>query len=507
MAASKRKRESKQIFDDIKVKTKEIIQNRKKVNHIIDFQTHLENEESTVVIAAVKALDKIFCHFIQNGSLSSNGPGSEVESEKKVREWLMQRYNEFQEFLLSMISARQISIQEQSLVTLMHMLQIEGQHPINNDERKEYSFPSKLLENLVTKMLELKTETIPVLTRFQEFMEYEDVLYHLLRVLGIILKSKTDADEKFLKNLISVLEHVTLSSTMGTTDEKRKLFCSGKKEFKWNYGQAKKFFSQVWTYVLKSPLNASLYKRVLVILPDKVLPHLEKPLLLTDFLMTSYAIGGAVSILALHGVFLLMQNHNLEYPEFYTKLYSLLEPSVLFVKYRARFFFLLDLFMTSTHVPEYIAAAYVKRLARLSLIAPPNVAVMLLHFIGNFMIRHRGLTRMAHNPQNQEDVTSDPFIMDEGNLVSCNAMDSSLWEIKTLQSHILPEIANAAKFIDRELPKTEWDITQDLELTVEDMLEKEMKRKNPGEVPLNFERPTKFACVKNEKLTEYFELA
>ena len=103
------------------------------------------------------------------------------------------------------------------------------------------------------------------------------------------------------------------------------------------------------------------------------MPHLEKPLLLTDFLMESYAVGkliniiesmylkiiskhlifscisgGSVSILALNGVFLLMQNHNLEYPDFYKKLYALLEPSVLFVKYRPRFFYLLDLFMTST---------------------------------------------------------------------------------------------------------------------------------------------------------------
>ena len=39
------------------------------------------------------------------------------------------------------------------------------------------------------------------------------------------------------------------------------------------------------------------------------------------------------------------------------------------------------------------------------------------------------------------------------------------------------------------------------------MLEKETKRKRSAdEVPLNFQKPTKFACVKHEKLTEYFEL-
>ena len=44
-----------------------------------------------------------------------------------------------------------------------------------------------------------------------------------------------------------------------------------------------------------------------------------------------------------------------------------------------------------------------------------------------------------------------------------------MWEIKTLQSHALPEIANTAKFIDRDLPKLEWDVSQDLETTLEDV--------------------------------------
>jgi hypothetical protein len=42
-----------------------------------------------------------------------------------------------------------------------------------------------------------------------------------------------------------------------------------------------------------------------------------------------------------------------------------------------------------SHVPEYIAAAFAKRLSRLALIAPPNVIVMLLHFIGNLMVSCR----------------------------------------------------------------------------------------------------------------------
>lgn len=39
-----------------------------------------------------------------------------------------------------------------------------------------------------------------------------------------------------------------------------------------------------------------------------------------------------------------------DYPDFYTKLYALLEPSVFHVKYMPRFFYLMDTFLSSTYV-------------------------------------------------------------------------------------------------------------------------------------------------------------
>lgn len=75
-------------------------------------------------------------------------------------------------------------------------------------------------------MLSLEKEAAPVVTRFQEFMEYEDILFHLLRVLGKILKAKNDVDEKFFKNLIHILEHITLHNQPQKEEEKTKLFCS-----------------------------------------------------------------------------------------------------------------------------------------------------------------------------------------------------------------------------------------------------------------------------------------
>jgi len=82
------------------------------------------------------------------------------------------------------------------------------------------------LQKLMLHMLSLEREATPLLTRFQEFMEYEDILFNLLRVLAKILKDKSNVDEKFLKNLIHILEHITLHNTPPKDEEKTKIFCS-----------------------------------------------------------------------------------------------------------------------------------------------------------------------------------------------------------------------------------------------------------------------------------------
>jgi U3 small nucleolar RNA-associated protein 19 len=146
---------------------------------------------------------------------------------------------------------------------------------------------------------------------------------------------------------------------------------------------------------------------VLKQLHKDVLPNMAHPVMLMDFLTESYdkgalplslscsstfcfrscvylssvffltrfprGAGGVVSMLALNALFVLITRHNLDYPSFYAKLYALLTPDVLASKYRARFFRLLQLFMTSTHLPAYTVAAFAKRLARLALRAAPCV--------------------------------------------------------------------------------------------------------------------------------------
>lgn len=107
-------------------------------------------------------------------------------------------------------------------------------------------------------------------------------------------------------------------------------------------------------------------------LHEAVIPHLPTPVLLADFLTKSIDKGGLVGILALNGIFILVQHHGLEYPQFYDRLYSLLLASAFRAKHRKRFFDLMDLFLKSPLLPAYVAAAFIKRFARLALSAPPS---------------------------------------------------------------------------------------------------------------------------------------
>ena len=270
------------------------------------------------------------------------------------------------------------------------------------------------------------------------------------------------------------------------------------KDFKVSDENVGKNFNILWQEFSKQVhQEVEIYKRILILLTDKVMPVLKNPLFFTDFLMNSYNVGGAISLLALNGVFFLITKHNLEYPDFYKKLYSLCTPELMHAKYRARFFYLANLFLASSHLPEYLVAAFVKRFSRLCLTAPANSILLVLPFIGNLLLRHKGLVKMIDNSE-------EHFIMDEPDPSKSKAVESGLWEIKTLQNHTLPQVAQAAKFINKSLPQMEWNIADYLETTYEDMFSTEAKKKIFVNVPLTFERPNGLAFPKNDVLSNHF---
>ena len=223
---------------------------------------------------------------------------------------------------------------------------------------------------------------------------------------------------------------------------------------------------EAWLALMNLADTKDQRKRILGVISTVVGPWFSKPELLADFLTSSYDEGGSMSLLALSGVFYLIQQRNLDYPSFYHKLYSLLDRDILHSKHRSRFFRLLDTFLSSTHLPAALVASFIKRLARLSLNAPPSAIVFVIPWIYNQMRRHPTCTFMLHreirDPEAkrlvQEEGFEDPFDAEETDPMATKALESCLWEVVQLQSHYHPNVATIANILSEQFTKQSYNM-------------------------------------------------
>uniref|UniRef100_A0A803LGS8 CCAAT-binding factor domain-containing protein n=1 Tax=Chenopodium quinoa TaxID=63459 RepID=A0A803LGS8_CHEQI len=216
-------------------------------------------------------------------------------------------------------------------------------------------------------------------------------------------------------------------------------------------------FTKAWMSFLRLPLPLDVYKEVLVNLHQEVIPYLSNPVMLCDFLTRSYDIGGVVSVMALSGLFILMTKYGLEYPNFYEKLYALLIPSIFMAKHRAKFFELLDSCLKSPLLPAYLAAAFTKKLSRLSLTVPPSGALETGEDIKDGDKKsEQERVNSDGNASVDSDVAGgkqgvDLFNNEESDPLRSKAMRSSLWEIDTLRHHYCPPVSRFVLSLENDL--------------------------------------------------------
>ncbi|KAM4710511.1 nucleolar complex protein 4 homolog isoform 2-T2 [Discoglossus pictus] len=524
MAARKGKHESRgaegikeNVRKELAAKLTAVLESRGNANAVFDILEYLESEKEDDVQAAIRTCSKLFETMLERSELyigelpkEDESLPDETSAEDKYKMWMRHRYNSCVICLLDLMQHN--SFHELALCTLMKFIQLEGKHPLEKAEWKEtYCFPVVMLKSVVNSLLQEEANTSQLISRFQEFVEYDDVRYYTMTatnetIARVHQKTKEALPPVFVNNIFCLISSITMPEEESTLTNF--LVPQNAKIDDWKPSKLKehkRVFERVWMSLLKHKLPVSLYKKVLLILHESILPHMSKPALMIDFLTAAYDIGGAISLLALNGLFVLIHQHNLEYPDFFKKLYCLLEPSVFHVKYRARFFHLADLFLSSTHLPAYLVAAFAKRLARLSLTAPPQVLLMTVPLICNLIRRHPASSPLIHRPTAAEDLMTDPYIMDEPDPAKCCAMESSLWELEALQKHYHPDVVRAANVISRALSTPETDISELLEMSSYELFDKELKKKF-GSIPLEFEPVRGLLGKKNDITAEHFVL-
>ncbi|KAK4319596.1 hypothetical protein Pmani_009486 [Petrolisthes manimaculis] len=468
----------------------------------------LESNESGSITSAITGLHQIFTMVLMHQDIQlprDNLPESVQSASEKFSTWLYARYTETHNRMLQLLGHKDQGVQELALCCIVKLLQSEGQHPIKTTPGT-YPFPIERLEALVSALVMDSVDNQHLITLLFEYLECQDFMYYSLMAVNRIVKAHKGKDitEVYMNNLFLFLEQFSLPEGGSSTRLIQKLLlypdsdekvedeestCEKKTNaFTLPYEQASQCLEDIWEVVMKYPLTPDLHRRSLILLPDKVMPHLKQPVQLTGFFMESYNCGGGLSLLALQGVFVLINKHNLDYPDFYTKVYAMLEPTIFQARYRARFFMLLDRFLASSYLPEYIVASFTKRLSRLCLVAPTPCLILLIKFITNLLIRFPGLRKMIHNPH-ATSVERDPFDANESDMSKTHASESSLWELASLQQHTLPYVAKSASFINRNLPIMEYNIGEYVESTYEEIFERNCKLTVKENVPTTFHKP------------------
>uniref|UniRef100_A0A452QE23 Nucleolar complex associated 4 homolog n=1 Tax=Ursus americanus TaxID=9643 RepID=A0A452QE23_URSAM len=464
-----------------------VLASRGEANAVFDILAVLQSEDHEETQEAVRACSRLFGALLERGELFVGQLPSEDTvmagsqgATRKYKVWMRHRYRSCCNRLQELLTHPSFEVKELAVSTLMKFVQLEGAHPLEKPKWDGYYlFPRQLFKAVVEGLLSPEDDCSLLLSRFQEYLEHDDIRYHTMQaatgVVGRVADRYPEVPLTFWNNAFTLLSAVGLPRQECSTSS-----------FYVKHVELSRTWKVVHLKVRRSRgLPLSLCKKVLVIMHDSILPHLAQPSLMIDFLTRAYDMGGAISLLALNGLFILIHQHNLEYPDFYRKLYGLLDPSVFHVKYRARFFHLADLFLSSSHLPAYLVAAFAKRLSRLALTAPPEALLMVLPFICNLLRRHPACRVLVHRPLGPE-LDADPYDPDEEDPAKSRALESSLWELQALQRHYHPDVSQAASVINQALSVPEVSIAPLLELTAFEVFERDLKKKGQESVPLEF---------------------
>lgn len=398
----------------IKKNTKLILENTSNANLLVDILEVSDNKEEEILLDFIKSVHKIFTSFLKDKKLvqkKSNVSDDNVDKKTTTEDpedvfgaWLYEKYLVVITKLLKLLHNDSTNVQELSLCTLMKFVVSEHK----NLTQTKSLFPVVLYNKILAELVHGDYDMSGLIDRFGEFIEYDDVRFYTLKLINRELQNQTDFNQSskfFVKNVYSLLNMVTFPAGQDEMDNFLVLEEKSPKEGKDSKSGVmvlkshKKQFSKAWLSFLSKPLTSEMHKKLLLNLHTSIIPFMSDPKLLMDFLTDSYNTGGAISLLALNGLFILIHQYNLDYPDFYKKLYALLEPGIFHVKYQSRFFHLLDLFLTSTHLPAYLVGAFCKRLAQLALSAPPQGVILALMFVKNLLKRHPSCQVLIHRKE------------------------------------------------------------------------------------------------------------
>ncbi|CAJ0632637.1 15382_t:CDS:10 [Entrophospora sp. SA101] len=403
-----------------------------------------------IVYSAIHALYRIFSQLLSKGGLQRPKETAEKDQQMIIKSELRDNYIRYINNLYGLIGQEEPGLQIPSLNILLDLLRIESIY--YTKASGDFYFPNNQYYRIVEALIDNENFNEHLLNEFVEkyWNIYDDLRFYFFKdiinfavdngkskekygPLSKKIKNERSQEERLynlMENTLQILENLRTMPTDSSEIDEFWTSHPAPSSILLQLGAHRKVFSDCWLSFFKLPMTEESYKKILSIMHKKIIPHMKQPTLLMDFLTDSY--NAAISLLALNGLFTLINEHNLDYPDFYKKLYNLFDRNLMHVKYRSRFFRLADLFLSSTYVSPNI------QMSHLSLTSPPNGIVIIIPMIYNLIRRHPPCMALIHRPNSinpetdskEEIIFKDPYDFYEQDPLKSNAIDSSLWELK-----------------------------------------------------------------------------
>ncbi|KAI8812152.1 CBF/Mak21 family-domain-containing protein [Cladochytrium replicatum] len=517
---------------EIRLLAKSALESKANLNNVAVLLELCQPTSSMDTLQTVmQALQHVFSKLLETGRVFTTNKQLEKSKSRtdKVAAWLTVNYQRFISFVISMLTHKDVAIQISAFDVLLDAVRSESSFLTKRNGT--FKFPIQLYSRVTDVLLDSERVEEELLDHLVDTLNrYADLRAYYFKNVGGFLNgpSENSAKAKLLKgksaqaiqrqrfnavecmkriqfqasNDVDLVEFLCPDVRIGksaaasadildeldlSADEDVPAQSSDRRPLVAQLQFHRKAFSNCWMAIFKLPnMPLPMYKQILAIVHKRIIPYMTNPTLLMDFLTDSYRLGGVISLLALNGLFTLINKHNLDYPNFYHDLYALLKTDILYVKYRSRFFRMLDLFLSSTHIPAYLVAAFIKRLSRLALYGPPAAAIAIIPMIYNLLRRHPMCIALIHADASSGAQHIDPYDEFTQNPANCKAIESSLWEIQVLKNHYLPAVAELASIFEEPLTKPEFDLEDFLDQTYVSLIEEELGAEEGTKAPLHF---------------------
>eukprot|EP00727_Mastigamoeba_balamuthi_P002074 m51a1_g11864 hypothetical protein (498) ;mRNA; f:518955-520672 len=416
--------------------------------------------------AAADSLQRVFVHLRASDLLvpaaTASSPSAPSQL-REAREWVAGQYRRAFDSLVARVGSAEASAE-------MAVLAMDA--ALNLVPRKGDAAETEQALAAVAAAV-VRAHRKAVLRRFADFAaKYSDVLDIALKVV----KATSRSDKALASPLFELVEMLPVPEVDGGAKQQsymRKVMLKAQKGL----------FVSCWTCVLALDLSEAQTKRALEAVSERVLPMASQPLQLIEFVNSAYNMGGILSVLALKALFSVMIKHNIDVPQFYTQLYALYSREMMASQHRDTLFVLTEKFLSGNYVPAATVASFAKRMARLSLSAPPAASLVVIPLVFNLLRMHKNARVLLEKERLSafEKDTKDSFLPDETDPLKTDALNSCLWELGLLCNHFAPMVAKMARiFTNVDFEKSPYQIEDFTGLSYHAMISAELDRKAKG---------------------------